>query len=448
MNEKSGLPTSKAARLFKLGSLSSVVSASYLGQKVKGLFTAPADMADSLRRAHVRNAERMAKTFGELKGAVMKVGQMASLQFDFLPPEMAAILSRLQKDAPPVEFPALDKVLQTELSAGQRTLIRHIDPVPYASASIGQVHRAQLTDGRQIALKIQYPGVDSMVDSDLATLRRVFGIMAKFFPEVNIDPFFDEIRDRLREELDYQNEANNMNEFRGGFADDPRIIIPNVVPQLSTTRILATELVEGGHLRDLEATATDQDVRNAIGETIVSSFLRQFCAFRTVQVDPNLSNFAYRPPNTLIMYDFGCVKRFPPRFVLGYLLLTRHILRGELSRVSRACQVIGITQAGGGPLNAELFTQFCIKALEPFLSDKVFDFRSMDVVSEVVQMGAKNYPETMGFVVPQDEVFFHRVLGGMFVNLRSIHARVNVHRLLTPYLADISYPEEITAQAI
>jgi predicted unusual protein kinase regulating ubiquinone biosynthesis (AarF/ABC1/UbiB family) len=436
MKARIGLSTGKTTRFLKLSSLSSRVGFSYFGQKVKSVFSGPEEMAASLSRAHVRNAERMARTFGELKGAVMKLGQMASLQFDFLPPEMARILSSLQKDAPPVEFSTLRGVIDSELSPAQRKLLAEIDPVPLAAASIGQVHRARLTDGRAVAVKIQYPGIPEMVDSDLRTLRRIFRALSKVLPGAELKPFFEEIRDRLNEELDYAAEADNMDEFRRIFTGDPRFLIPDVVRELTTARVLTTELAEGRPLRELGQAGTVESLRNGIAEALIAGFLRQFAQFHLLHADPNLSNFAYRPPCTLILYDFGCVKRFPANFVSGYIQLARCVVHQDHDRIPEACAEIGIRQAGADTLNVDLLLKLFTVALEPFFHDRPFDFARRDLMREMFQFSSKNWPESFGFIVPRDQVFLNRVLAGMFGNLRLIKAHLNAHRLLLPYIAD------------
>jgi len=226
-SNKSKFTTSRSSRFFKLGRLSSVVGSSYLGESVKGVFLGAEAKARSLLATNTRNAMRVASTFGELKGAVMKVGQMMSLQEDLLPPEMREILRGLQNQAPPVPFGRMRPLLEAELGADAESLFAEISDQAHASASIGQVHWARLKDGREVAVKIQYPDVDQMVESDLKNLRMFVRSATRLMPvKADIDKFFNEARSRLMEELDYRLELMNTLEFREFFGTDNRFIIP------------------------------------------------------------------------------------------------------------------------------------------------------------------------------------------------------------------------------
>ena len=174
--------SSRAGRFFKISTLTGKVSTSYLGQKIKKIFVSKEKSEESLARAHLRNAHRGAKTMGQLKGAVMKVGQMMSLYADILPKEFTDVLSTLQKQAPPVHFRVIQRQIETELERPLDEIFESLDEKPFASASIGQVHRGMLKDGREVSIKVQYPGVDRTVDSDIKNLRtliRSLGLMKK-----------------------------------------------------------------------------------------------------------------------------------------------------------------------------------------------------------------------------------------------------------------------------
>ena len=227
----------RLSRFLKLGGLTTKVGASYLGQKIKGAFVSGETKQGSMVRANIRNAARIARTLGELKGSVMKVGQMLSLQADVLPREMTEILSRLQKDAPPVSFDLISKQLELELEQPLEQAFAELDPQPYASASIGQVHRARLHDGREAVVKVQYPDVDRMVDSDLRNVRTLFKVVAQV-KLGNMDGVFEEVRARMTEEVDYCNERCNLELFGELFEDDPRVIVPVPVHELTTRRVL------------------------------------------------------------------------------------------------------------------------------------------------------------------------------------------------------------------
>src|SRR5690554_3453178 len=235
--------TSRSGRFFKLAGMTASVAGQYAGQKARSLFSGENDEG-ARSESYTRMANRITDTLGEMKGAVMKVGQIASQTQDFLPKEFSDALQRLQKEAPPVDFEIIVKQIESELGKPVSELFEYIQEAPYAAASIGQVHRARLFDGTDVIVKVQYPGVDKSCDSDLKQLRmalRLGGLLK--MPKKTVDQLFGEIRERLKEELDYENEAENLKLFRDFHEKDEWVIIPAVIKSHSTRRVLTLELV-------------------------------------------------------------------------------------------------------------------------------------------------------------------------------------------------------------
>jgi predicted unusual protein kinase regulating ubiquinone biosynthesis (AarF/ABC1/UbiB family) len=219
----------------KLTGLTGRVSSSYTGQRLKELFLDTRRSSLSRSETHVRNAERIVETLGELKGAVMKVGQYMSIQADLLPKEFADVLASLQQSAPPVEYDLVASVITSEFGKEPEALFARFDPEPYASASIGQVHRAQLSDGTDVVVKVQYPDVERNIEGDLSNLKTILStgsIMG--YRKSDLEGVFAEIRDRLYEEIDYDQEMENLREFRRIFQRDKRIRVPLVYPPYSS----------------------------------------------------------------------------------------------------------------------------------------------------------------------------------------------------------------------
>jgi len=427
--------TSRGARFLKLGALSGKVGSSYLGRAVKGAFLDAESRAQELLDTNVTNALRVARTFGELKGAVMKVGQMLSLQEDLLPAEMREVLRGLQSHAPPVAFSVLRPVLEAELGPDVRGDLVEISETALASASIGQVHRATLRDGSRVVLKIQYPGVEAMVESDLRNLRlfaRSVGVAAGL--RADITKFLAEARSRLIEELDYRLEAQNLQEFRAGFADDPRYVVPRPHLELCSKRVLVSDYEPGLTGDQLCAAEVPQSLRNQAGEALCDVVLRQICELGALQADPNLANFAFRPDGRVVLYDFGCVKRFPPAFVAGLKQVARDALAGHYAALRGDLAALGYLDLGRMRLPVSVYRAYADTVCAAWRRPGDFDFGTTRLRAEVIELHRQHWRKFLDYDAPADALFLGRALGGMFGNLVKLRASVNMHGLLEKYL--------------
>ena len=312
-------PTSRRKRFFKLAGMTASVTGNFVKGQVKGLFQDKEARERDREALDAANGAKIAKTLGELKGAAMKIGQLASMAKDVLPSEVTSALTSLQREAPPMPFEVIRGQIEAELGSPPELLFERFDPEPFAAASIGQVHRARTDDGREVVCKVQYPGVDTSVDADVAQLKfalRASGLIR--FRRQAVDGLFQELRDRLREELDYTNEAENVRRFQRLHQDDPHIIIPDVVGERSSGRVLTLTYEPGDDLMTLDEVGYDQETRDLIGARLVAMMYRQIFELHAVHADPNPANFAFRPNGDIVMYDFGCVKVVPRQVAADY----------------------------------------------------------------------------------------------------------------------------------
>src|SRR5215470_6762926 len=261
-----GLPSGRFGRIARVGRLGARLSASRVGAAVRR-WTAPrshrARIDEDRRRA---DAALVAKTMGEMKGALMKLGQMLSFIHDDIPVEYRAALAALQASAPPMDFPLLRDVAERELGKPLERAFARFDETPLASASIGQVHRAQLPDGREVVVKIQYPGVAAAIAGDLANVGVLYRMVGMMYPSLDPKPVVEELRSRITEELDYAREASNQQRFASRWAGHPAIRVPPVVAGHSTARVLTTEFAEGRRFAD--ALGAPVELRHRWGEAI------------------------------------------------------------------------------------------------------------------------------------------------------------------------------------
>ena len=271
----------RTARFLKLAGMTASVAGRYAGQKLQDAFSDEESKHSRRSANYSKMANDITDTLGELKGAVMKVGQIASQTQDLLPKEISEALKKLQKEAPPVDFSVIAQQVEKELGAPPSELFKSFDSKPYAAASIGQVHRAVTKSGIPVVVKVQYPGVDRSVDSDLKQLKltlKLGGLLK--MPKASVDDLFEEIKERLHEELDYENEALNLKRFRKFHQQDAKILIPRVIDDLSSRHILTLEYVPGDHIEDLSSRGYSQETVNELGTQLFKLLAEQLFVFQ------------------------------------------------------------------------------------------------------------------------------------------------------------------------
>jgi predicted unusual protein kinase regulating ubiquinone biosynthesis (AarF/ABC1/UbiB family) len=260
----------------------------------------------------LRSAEDVARELGQMKGAVMKLGQMLSFVVDGLPPEAQAALAQLQANAPPMAPSLAAGVIRDELGADPSSLFARWDPVPVAAASIGQVHRAAMADGREVAVKVQYPGIDEAIGRDLADARRLGALLgAVTLRGVDVDELAAELRDRMTDELDYRIEAANQQAFADRYRGHPFLTVPDVVAERSARRVLTSTWVGGLRFAELRA-HSDQAERDRAGEAIFRFAQGSVLRDRLFNGDPHPGNYRFEADGTVTVLDFGLVKRLDP----------------------------------------------------------------------------------------------------------------------------------------
>ena len=428
--------TGRGGRFLKLGGLTARVGSSYLGQRVKDAFQDGEDKAKSLAATHILNATRVVETFGQMKGAVMKLGQHMSLAADILPPEVVEILSKLQSTAPPVPFSQLRDQVIHELGSPPEELFAEFDTTAHASASIGQVHRATLHDGSQVVVKIQYPGVDRMVESDLDNLRTLAKTMGKVWFKGDPLKFFEEVRERLGEELDYRIERENLLLFRRLFADREDIVIPRPVEAFCSRRVLTMSYTPGMPWDEICCEDKDQGRRDDFGARLLDLLLCQFFDHGVMHADPHPGNFALDEKNRLVMYDFGCVKTFDSAFVEGYRRALRDAMQGHFDRIPTDLDAIGIRYRGRKPPSLQWYAEVAGMLLAPFLSDTPVPIHQADIHSQFQSWGRQNFTTLLQFEAPAELAMFNRVVAGMYGNLRRLKTTALWRDIITPYIAE------------
>jgi len=427
--------TSAIGRFVKVGGLVGRVGVSVLGEQAVGLLRD--GPTKQLKKAEnmVRNAVRIADTLGEMKGAAMKVGQMLSLHEGLLPPEVSAVLSVLQKEAPSVSFEVMERELRRELEDFD-ALFESLEPEAFAAASIGQVHRGVLKDGREVAVKIQYPHADRMVEADLKNLKTLLGNLVSLVMDIDFEPIWEEVRERLFEELDYLNEAENIRRSAMMHADIPEIIVPDVVQEATTRRVLTMEFVDGIPPDEAVSGRYPQDLKDQWGVTLFEFTLRGLFEHRFLHADPNFANFAFREDGKVAVYDYGCMKEIPADLAAGYAGLIDAVLFNRKAAIPGNLRDMGVFKEGGAPLPRDMIDPYVDLMQDIVRASPPYTFGEDDSIYETLyELGMSNWQNATDIRFPSDVVFIDRTLAGLFGNLGKLGATGPWRELLRKYTA-------------
>ncbi|MGS4887797.1 ABC1 kinase family protein [Roseibium sp. MB-4] len=373
-----------------------------------------------------KNASELAAALGGLKGPLMKVAQLLSTIPDALPPEYTTELAKLQASAPPMGWAFVKRRMRAELGAGWEKRFESFEREPAAAASLGQVHRAAGHDGRVLACKLQYPDMASAVEADLKQLQMLFSLHRRMKPAIDTSEIAKEISARVREELDYGREAGHIGLYKQILEDAPHIRVPDVVPDLSTKRLLTMNWLHGRPLLDFKE--HDQEDRNRLAKTMFHAWWHPFSHYGVIHGDPHLGNYTVFEeegvPSGINLLDYGCIRVFPEAFVEGVVELYKGLLEEDNDRVVAAYERWGFQN-----LKKEVIEVLNIWArfiYGPLLTDRV---RSIADGVSAAEYGRKEafrvhsaLKELGPVTVPQEFVFMDRAaigLGGVFLHLRA-----------------------------
>ena len=381
------------------------------------------------------NARRLAARLARLRGAAMKIGQLVSLQGeDVLPSEFAKALAVLRAQAAPMPLQQLRRMLGREYGKGWEQRFSTFDYEPIAAASIGQVHRATTLDGRDLALKIQYPGVARSIASDVdnvAALLRLFNLLPL---ELDVGGLAAEAKRQLAQEADYLSEARFLERYARLVANEQALLVPRVHWDLTTSRVMAMDFVEGEPLDVLDD--APQARRDAVGSLLERLLFRELFEFRVMQTDPNFANYLYLPASGRVaLLDFGATQRFGTAFVANYARITRAVINGDRAAVAREAIRIGYAAADDNPERLQAVVDVIFLVCEPLRYSGRYDFPKSDLPSRVGELGFDlTFRRGLLRSPPPETMFLHRKLVGSYLLLARIGARVDARELVLPLL--------------
>lgn len=378
----------------------------------------------------LKTTEDVVASLGNLKGAMMKVGQMASYLDTGLPENVRQTLASLQTDAPPMSGELAASVIVDELGKHPNDLFAEWDPTPIASASIGQVHRAITHEGDAVAVKVQYPGVAEAIESDLRTNDTLFAALRMMFPGIDTATITDELRDRLSEELDYELEAKNQRHFAAKFDGHPYIKVPKIFDAYSRRRVLTSELVVGAKFA--EVMEWSEEERNLAAETLFRFTFGSIYRLAAFNGDPHPGNYIFHGEGRVTFLDFGLVKHFEPSDTALFEGLIRHmVLEPDIAAFRATIEAAGILPPGQ-PFDDDFIGSYFSHYYDFVQRDEDFTF-----TEEYSLAGAKAIFDTSGddgelkkvLDVPPSFVVLQRINLGVIALFAQLQARANWQRI-------------------
>jgi predicted unusual protein kinase regulating ubiquinone biosynthesis (AarF/ABC1/UbiB family) len=338
------LRSGRLSRNAELARIGTRAGGSFAVHRARRVFADAARREDLDREFELKSAAQVTEALGNMKGAMMKLGQMASYLDQGMPEATREALAQLQQDAPTMSPELAAGVIEAELGGPPEEIFETWDPTPIAAASIGQVHRAVTTDGVAVAVKVQYPGVDEAIRSDLDNMDFVFNAMGLLFPGMDPGPIVEELRERLLEELDYVVEADSQRRFVDYYEGHPHILIPRVIDELSAARVLTTELSAGVRFDEVKTWSAEE--RNMASETIYRFAFGSIYRLGMFNGDPHPGNYLFEPGGRVTFLDFGLVKHFEDEVPLFIELIDHMVIDHNATRFRQVMEEVGVLNAG------------------------------------------------------------------------------------------------------
>ena len=429
------VPAGRLERLGRIGWMAGEVALGGVAERARRLAGGRSDASSAFFTGP--SARRLARRLARMRGAAMKLGQLLSLEGDdFLPAEVSEALALLRSDADAMPDEQLRAVLAAEYGAGFESRFARFDPEPIAAASIGQVHEAELPDGRVLALKIQYPGVARSISSDVDNLVTALRLTRLLPRDLDLAALAEEAKRQLHEEADYAGEAERLRRYGALLADDPAFVVPRVHDELTTARILAMDRLRGLPLEDLCGAAHPQARRDGVAEELYRLLFRELFEFGFVQTDPNFANYLWLPEQERLgLVDLGAGREVPRRLQDLYARLFQAGIDGDRGGVRAASLAIGLFEAGERADRVEGLVDMMMLACEAFAGDGPHDFAGSGHPARMREL-ATDLALGKGFWRPPpiDSLYLHRKLGGTYLLAARLRARVDLRALILPFL--------------
>src|SRR4051795_10097073 len=433
------IPTSRLARTARVSSLAAGQAARQLGTHATNLGRSEEGRSAALERRHLEAAEQIVTALGTMKGAAMKLGQMMSfLDVGLVPEEHREEFQRklgaLRDAAPNVSFAGMRKVIESELDGPLDEHFAEFDAEPVAAASIGQVYRGTLEGGRDVAIKVQYPGVAAAVRADMQNLGIILRLMKRVAPGLDAQAIGQEIRSRIEEELDYELEATNQRAMARTYRDHPFITVPDVVGDLSGERVLVMDWVDGMHFDDVKE--LDQEQRDRVGEIVYRFFFGSMYRHRQFSGDPHPGNFLLRSDGSMAFLDFGLFKRLPAEALQLEIDAQRAGMDGDAERLKELFAGAGFLRDPDRFSAEGLLEQFRDSTWW-YTEDEVVQLEPEIATAIAIEMSdprSQHFGQMRHETLPADHLFGRRMEVLTLAVLSQLRAKANWHRIAREWI--------------
>jgi predicted unusual protein kinase regulating ubiquinone biosynthesis (AarF/ABC1/UbiB family) len=440
MPDEAKIPKGRIRRSAKLGSIIGSQGARYAGTKAANVARSEEDSKQALEARHLETAMKMVGALGQMKGAAMKIGQFASfIDTEFIPEEYREIyqeqLGKLRNEAPAMPWEQVVKVLDEEYDGEPLSeYFTEIEHEAFAAASIGQVHRATLLDGRKVAVKIQYPGIAEAMESDLRNAGTIVRLARAIAPGLDAKAIAEEIRERMMEELDYEYEAQNQRIFSRAYRDHPFIYVPEVVTRISRRRVLVTEFVEGIGFDAIKELPHEE--RSRFGEIVFRGSFGSIYHLQQFNADPHPGNYILMNDGRVAFLDFGMTKKLDREQILLEQRAFDAASRDDPEAFREALHELGFVK-NPSKLDAERLLQHMQAIGGWYVEDREIEIDAK-IVMRIIEV--TNDPRSEFFdlmrreSIPADELMGRRMEIGVVAVLGQLHAKRNWHRILREWV--------------
>ncbi len=434
----SGLNNARLNRRWALWKLTVRNAARFAASKMRGIASDAERRAELDEQFAIRSAEDVARELGEMKGLMMKVGQMISFVVEALPDEAQAALASLQADAAPMAPTLAAGVVESELGAPPERIFREWSDLPVAAASIGQVHRARHADGRDLAVKVQYPGVREAIGDDIDMAKSMYSMFsALMLKGLDVDEIIKEIRDRMGEEIDYRIEARNLAIFTEGFKSHPWVRLPQLVEEHSTERVLTTEWIDGMSFDEFCASASPETQQHA-AEVIWRFAQRCIHQLGSFNGDPHPGNYKFHHDGSVTFLDFGLVKTWQPgEWERLKPTMEAIVIDRDPGRLVEEMEHSGFLQPGHG-LDPQLVFDYVSTPYTPYLTDSFTFSREWmrEIVSTIADVSGPHAAVIEKLNLPASFILLDRVAWGSSAILSRLRATGPWRAMILEYLVD------------
>jgi predicted unusual protein kinase regulating ubiquinone biosynthesis (AarF/ABC1/UbiB family) len=440
VSEDRKIPKGRIRRSAKLGTTLGVQGARYAGTKAASVARTEEGRKEKLENRHLEAALKLMGTLGEMKGAAMKLGQMASfIDTEFLPPEYREIyqeqFAKLRTAAPPMPWKKVVKVMEDEYEGEPLSeLFADIDEEAFAAASIGQVHRAELPNGARVAVKIQYPGVADALEADLRNAGTIVRLAKAIAPGLDPKEIAAELRERVLEELDYEHEAQDQRSFARAYRDHPFIYVPDVYTRLSRRRVLVTELVDGMDFERVKELPHEE--RSRFGEIVFRFAFGSIYHLQHFNADTHPGNYILMPDDRVAFLDFGMTKRLDREQIMLEQRAVDAAVRGDPESLREALHELGFLK-NPSKFDAERLMEHVMVVGGWYMEDREYEV-SPQRVMKVIEVTSDPRSEYFDLLrresVPAEELMGRRMETGVLAVLAQLRAKRNWHRIMREWV--------------